>query len=75
MTTFARPFRRVTTTPQIRLVAVTQLLDFVCSFRCSAHNHPAAIQQVMNGRITYAACCEDLIDLIERSLRHIPDQS
>lgn len=73
MTTFARPFRRVTTTPHVRLMALTQLLQFVSSFTCSAHNHHASVQEVMNGRITYAACCEDLVDLIERALRQVPD--
>ncbi len=73
MTTFVRPFHRVTTTPHVRLMALTQLLEFMSSFRCRAHNHHAAIQEVMNGRITYSACCEDLIDLIERALRQVPD--
>ena len=73
MSTFARPFRRVTTTPRVRRMALTQLLEFVSSFTCRAHNHHAAVQEVLDGQITYAACCEDLIDLIERALRQLPD--
>jgi hypothetical protein len=68
VSTFSRPFRRVTSNPHVRLIAVTQLLELVCSFRCSAHNHPAAVHQVMNGRITYTSCCEDLLDRVERGI-------
>ncbi len=69
MSVFSRPFRRITSTPQIRLLAVTHVLEVVCSLRCRRHNHPAAVYEVTDGSITYAACCEDLLDRVDRALR------
>ncbi len=62
------PFHRVTSTPRARLTSLSQLLDLVCAFRCVRHDHRATVEQVGNGHIRYAACCEDLLDLIEDSL-------
>ena len=70
MIPFSRPFLRVTKTPKIRLASVTQLLEVVCSVRCHAHRHTVCVHEVMNGRITYTACCEDLLDRVERALPH-----
>ena len=67
-----RPFHRLTTSPHIRLIAVTHLLDFVCALRCIQHNRRASVDQVMDGRISYAACCNDLLDQIERALEYMP---
>jgi hypothetical protein len=65
---FSRLFLRVTRTPKIRLRTVTQLLAIVCSVRCIRHRHRASVQEVTNGRIKYAACCEDLLDRVEGML-------
>ncbi len=62
------PFHRVTSTPRARLSSLSQLLDLVCAFRCVRHDHRATVEHVSDGRIGYAACCEDLLDLVERSL-------
>lgn len=62
------PFHRVTSTSRARLTSLSQLLDLVCAFRCVRHDHRATVEHVSDGRIGYAACCEDLLDLVERSL-------
>lgn len=67
----ARPYRRVTLTPQARLSALAQLLDLICGFRCAVHNHRAGVHQIMNGRISYSACCEDVLDAIEHALEDL----
>ena len=61
--------RRVTSTPRARLVALGQLLELICGFRCPVHNRRAAVQQVVNGRVAYSGCCENLLDEVERGLR------
>lgn len=65
------PLRRTTTTQLARLTALSEVLDFVCGFRCRRHNQRALVQQVMNGRIAYAACCDDLLDAIDESLKRV----
>jgi hypothetical protein len=64
-----RTFRRVTWTPAARLTTISQLLAFVARFRCREHAHRAYVQQVVNGCITYGACCEWLLDVIDRELQ------
>ena len=72
MDQFPHPFRRLTSSSRIRLGSVAQLLDVVCTFRCSAHSSRAIIEHVTNGRIAYAACCQELLDVIEGALQHLP---
>ena len=66
---FCRTFRRVTWTPAARLTTISQLLAFVGRFQCREHAHRAFVKQVVNGCITYGACCEWLLDLIDRELQ------
>ena len=72
MDQFPHPFRRLTSSSRIRLVAVAQLLDVVCAYRCTAHSSRAIIQHVTNGRIAYAACCQELLDMIENEIKRLP---
>ena len=64
-----RPCRRVTATSRARLVVLGQLLEYICGFECTRHHHRPAVQQVVNGRVSYSGCCEDLLDSIEKGLR------
>lgn len=63
------PVHRVTTAPHVRLSALSRLLDFVCAFECRRHSRRVTVEQVVNGRIRYAACCDELLDAIDTALR------
>ena len=69
MISTALPVHRITSTPQVRFTALSRLLDYFCSFRCARHNHRVTVETVVNGRICLAACCDDLLDAIERGLK------
>jgi hypothetical protein len=57
--------------PAIRLTRIAHLLAFVAQFRCPLHSRQAFVHQLVNGRITYGACCQQLLDTIEQELRGI----
>ncbi|HSP33658.1 MAG TPA: hypothetical protein VLU46_05020 [Thermoanaerobaculia bacterium] len=63
------PVHRVTSTPHARLTALSRLLDFVCAFECQRHSRRVTVEQVVAGRIRYAACCDELLDAIDTALR------
>jgi hypothetical protein len=67
----SRPFQRVMTTPAARLTEISRLLTFVSGFRCAEHRHRASVQQIVDGRVTYVACCQDMLDLVERELESL----
>ena len=67
----SRPFQRVTSTPAARLTQIARLLTFVSGFRCAEHRHRASVQQVVDGRVTFVACCQDMLDLVERELANL----
>ena len=63
------PFRRLTSSPRIGLASVAQLLSAVCALECHEHKKRPIVQQVVNGRIAYATCCQEHLDTIEKSLQ------
>jgi len=64
----ALPAHRITATPFAQYTRLSRVLDFVCTYRCQRHNHRATVEQVANGRIRFAACCEELLDAIDSGL-------
>ena len=67
----SRPFQRVTSTPAARLTQIARLLTFVAGFRCNEHRCNASVQEVVDGRLTYVACCQQMLDVVERELDNL----
>ena len=63
------PVHRVTATAHAQYLSLSRLLDFVCAFRCERHNRRATVEQFSSGRISLAACCQELLDVIEGALQ------
>ena len=64
----SRPCRRVTQTPLAQMTRLSQLLQLICGIRCAVHHGRAGVQEVVNGRVAYSACCEAALDAVEHAL-------